>query len=105
MSEEVTVDDIAALLKVNRKSAIQRMARLVQRHQAVKLNMPTIGNPARFRLLVPLDSLLKTQKFNGPKMSREVDWGKFCSDPFGMAKKSASVEVTNCDLNVKRSEK
>ena len=86
MHEEVCVDDIASLLKVTRKSAIQRMARLVKRHQAVKLNMPTIGNPARFRLLVPMDSLLKTQKFVGPKMSREVDWKKFCSDPFNLAK-------------------
>jgi hypothetical protein len=90
--EEVTVNDIAALLKVTRKSAIQRMARLVKRHHAIKLNMPTIGNPARFKLLVSKDSLLKTQKFVGPKMSREVDWRKFCSDPFGMAKKKEAME-------------
>ena len=90
MHEEVCVDDIASLLKVNRKSAIQRMARLVKRHQAVKLNMPTIGNPARFRLLVPMDSLLKTQKFLGPKMSREVDWKKFCADPFNLAKEKVT---------------
>jgi predicted ArsR family transcriptional regulator len=87
MSEEVTVDDIAALLEVSRRSAIQRMARLVKRHQAVKLNMPSVGNPARFKLLVPKESLLHTQKFAGPKMNREIDWKKFCSDPFGMAKK------------------
>jgi hypothetical protein len=49
MNEEVCVDDIAKLLEVSRKSAIQRMARLVQRHQAVKLNMPSVGNPARFQ--------------------------------------------------------
>jgi Mn-dependent DtxR family transcriptional regulator len=30
MNEEVCVDDIAKLLEVSRKSAIQRMARLVQ---------------------------------------------------------------------------
>ena len=30
MNEEVTVDDIAKLLEVSRKSAIQRMARLVK---------------------------------------------------------------------------
>ena len=82
MSEEVTVDDIAALLEVSRRSAIQRMARLVKRHQAVKLNMPSVGNPARFKLLVPKESLLHTQKFAGPKMNREINWGKFCSDPF-----------------------
>ena len=82
MSEEVTVDDIAALLEVSRRSAIQRMARLVKRHQAVKLNMPSVGNPARFKLLVSKESLLHTQKFAGPKMTREVDWKKFCSDPF-----------------------
>ena len=89
MHEEVCVDDIASLLKVNRKSAIQRLARLVKRHHAVKLNMPSIGNPARFKLLVPMDSLLKTQKFVGPKMSREVDWKKFCSDPFNLAKENS----------------
>jgi predicted ArsR family transcriptional regulator len=90
MSEEVTVDDIAALLEVSRRSAIQRMARLVKRHQAVKLNMPSVGNPARFKLLVPKESLLHTQKFAGPKMNREIDWKKFCSDPFGMAKKKVT---------------
>ncbi len=90
MNEEVCVDDIAKLLEVSRKSAIQRMARLVKRHHAVKLNMPTIGNPARFRLLVSKQSLLHTQKFAGPKMNREIDWKKFCSDPFGMAKKEVT---------------
>ena len=87
MNEEVTVGDIATLLEVSRKSAIQRMARLVKRQEAVKLNMPSVGNPARFKLLVSKESLLHTQKFAGPKMNREVDWKKFCSDPFGMAKK------------------
>jgi hypothetical protein len=85
-NEEVCVDDIAKLLEVSRKSAIQRMARLVKRHQAVRLSMPTVGNPARFRLLVSKESLLHTQKFAGPKMNREINWGKFCSDPFGMDK-------------------
>ena len=87
MNEEVTVGDIATLLEVSRKSAIQRMARLVKRQEAVKLNMPSVGNPARFKLLVSKESLLHTQKFAGPKMNREIDWKKFCSDPFGMAKK------------------
>jgi hypothetical protein len=86
MSEEVTVDDIAALLEVSRRSAIQRMARLVKRHKAIKLNMPSIGNPARFKLLVPKESLLHTQKFPGPKMNREIDWKKFCADPFRLTK-------------------
>jgi hypothetical protein len=63
MSEEVTVNDIAALLEVSRKSAIQRMSRLVKKNQAIKLNMPTVGNPARFKLLVSKESLLHTQKF------------------------------------------
>jgi hypothetical protein len=87
MTEEVTVNDIAALLEVSRRSAIQRMARLVKRQHAIKLNMPTVGNPARFKLLVSKESLLHTQKFAGPKMNREIDWKKFCSDPFGLAKK------------------
>ena len=86
MNEEVTVGDIAALLEVSRRSAIQRMARLVKRHQAVKLNMPSVGNPARFKLLVSKESLLHTQKFAGPKMNREVDWKKFCSDTFRLTK-------------------
>jgi hypothetical protein len=88
--EEVTVDDIAALLRVNRKSAIQRMARLVKRHHAIKLNLPTKGVVCRYKLLVPMESLLHTQKFLGPKMSREVDWTKFCADPFGMTKKEVT---------------
>jgi hypothetical protein len=90
MNKEVTVNDIAALLEVSRKSAIQRMSRLVKKKQAIKLNMPTVGNPARFKLLVPKESLLHTQKFPGPKMNREIDWKKFCSDPFGMTKKEVT---------------
>jgi hypothetical protein len=89
MSEEVTVNDIAALLEVSRKSAIQRMAQgLLRRQQAIKLNMPTVGNPARFKLLVSKESLLHTQKFAGPKMNREIDWKKFCSDPFRLTKEA-----------------
>jgi hypothetical protein len=87
MNKEVTVNDIAALLEVSRKSAIQRMSRLVKKKQAIKLNMPTVGNPARFKLLVPKESLLHTQKFAGPKMNREIDWKKFCSDPFQIDEK------------------
>ena len=89
MSEEVTVNDIAALLEVSRKSAIQRMSRLVKKKQAIKLNMPTVGNPARFKLLVSKESLLHTQKFPGPKMNREIDWKKFCADPFRLTKEVA----------------
>jgi hypothetical protein len=93
MSEEVTVNDIAALLEVSRKSAMQRMSRLVKKNQAIKLNMPTVGNPTRFKLLVPKESLLHTQKFGGPKMNREIDWKKFCSDPFRLTKEGAENEV------------
>jgi len=82
--EEVGVEDIAQFLKVSKKSAVQRLSRMVQRHHAVKLNFPCRGVPSRFQLLVPMESLLKTQKFAGPKMSREVDWKKFCSDPFNL---------------------
>jgi hypothetical protein len=90
MNEEVTINDIAALLEVSRKSAIQRMSRLVKKNQAIKLNLPKPGVPSRFKLLVPMESLLHTQKFPGPKMNREIDWKKFCSDPFGMAKKEVT---------------
>ena len=82
MSEEVTINDIVRLLEVNKKSAIQRMSRLVKKNQAIKLNLPKRGVPSRFKLLVPMESLLKTQKFPGPKMNREINWKKFCSDPF-----------------------
>ena len=90
MTEEVTVNDIAALLEVSRKSAIQRMSRLVKKNQAIKLNLPKPGVPSRFKLLVPMESLLHTQRIAGPKMNRQIDWKKFCSDPFGMAKKEVT---------------
>jgi hypothetical protein len=89
MNKEVTIDDIVRLLEVNKKSAIQRMSRLVKKNQAIKLNLPKPGVPSRFKLLVPMESLLKTQKFPGPKMNREIDWKKFCSDPFRLTKKVA----------------
>ena len=89
MTEEVTVNDIAALLEVSRKSAIQRMARLVKRYHAIKLNLPTKGVVCRYKLLVSKESLLHTQKFPGPKMNREINWKKFCSDPFRLTKEVA----------------
>ena len=89
MNEEVTINDIVRLLEVNKKSAIQRMSRLVKKNQAIKLNLPKPGVPSRFKLLVPVESLLKTQKFPGPKMNREIDWKKFCSDPFRLTKEVA----------------
>ena len=84
--EIVTIDDIVQLLEVNKKSAVQRMSRLVKKNQAIKLNLPKRGVPSRFKLLVPMESLLKTQKFAGPKMNREINWKKFCSDPFRLTK-------------------
>jgi hypothetical protein len=54
--------------------------------------MPTVGNPARFKLLVPKESLLHTQKFAGPKINREIDWKKFCSDPFRMTKEKEAAK-------------
>ena len=86
MNIEVTIDDIVRLLEVNTKSAIQRMSRLVKKNQAIKLNLPKRGVPSRFKLLVPMESLLKTQKFSGSKMNREINWKKFCSDPFRLTK-------------------
>ena len=86
MNKEVTIDDIVQLLEVNKKSAVQRMSRLVKKNQAIKLNLPKRGVPSRFKLLVPMESLLKTQKFAGPKMNREINWKKFCSDPFRLTK-------------------
>jgi hypothetical protein len=90
MSEEVTVNDIAALLEVSRKSAIQRMSRLVKKNQAIKLNMPTVGNPARFKLLVSKESLLHTQKFAGPKMNRQLTGRSFAVTRFDMTKKEVT---------------
>ena len=89
MNKEVTIDDIVRLLEVNKKSAIQRMSRLVKKNQAIKLNLPKSGVPSRFKLLVPMESLLHTQKFPGPKMNREINWKKFCSDPFRLTKEAA----------------
>ena len=88
MNEEVTIDEIAKMLKVTRKSAIQRMSRLVKRNHAIKLNLPTKGVVCRYKLLVSKESLLHTQKFPGPKMNREIDWKKFCSDPFRLTKEA-----------------
>jgi hypothetical protein len=90
MNKEVTIDDIVQLLEVNKKSAVQRMSRLVKKNQAIKLNLPKRGVPSRFKLLVPMESLLKTQKFPGPKMNREINWKKFCSDPFRLTKKEVT---------------
>ena len=84
--EEVTIDYIARLLKVSRKSAVQRMSRLVAKGSEIKIQFPKRGQQSKFLLKVPIESLLKTQKFAGPKMSREVDWKKFCSDPFRLTK-------------------
>jgi hypothetical protein len=89
MNKEVTIDDIVQLLEVNKKSAVQRMSRLVKKRHAIKLNSPKRGVPSRFKLLVPVESLLKTQKFPGPKMNREINWKKFCSDPFRLTKEAA----------------
>jgi hypothetical protein len=89
MNKEVTIDDIVRLLEVNKKSAIQRMSRLVKKNKAIKLNLPKPGVPSRFKLLVSMESLLKTQKFAGPKMNREINWKKFCSDPFRLTKEVA----------------
>jgi hypothetical protein len=65
------------------------MSRLVKKNKAIKLNLPKPGVPSRFKLLVPMESLLKTQKFAGPKMNREINWKKFCSDPFRLTKEVA----------------
>jgi hypothetical protein len=89
VSNAVTIDDIVQLLEVNKKSAVQRMSRLVKKRHAIKLNSPKRGVPSRFKLLVPVESLLKTQKFPGPKMNREINWKKFCSDPFRLTKEAA----------------
>ena len=89
MNKEVTIDDIVRLLEVKKKSAVQSMSRLVKKRHAIKLNLPKPGVPSRFKLLVPVESLLKTQKFPGPKMNREINWKKFCSDPFRLTKEAA----------------
>jgi hypothetical protein len=89
MNKEVTIDDVARLLEVTKKSAIQRMSRLVKRQHAIRLNLPKRGVPSRFRLLISVENLLHTQKFPGPKMNREIDWKKFCSDPFRLTKEVA----------------
>ena len=82
MKQEVTIDEVAKYLQVNRKSAIQRMSRLVKKNRAVKLNWPTRGTPSRFLIDITMEELFATQKYAKKKMSPQVDWKKFCSDPF-----------------------
>ena len=86
MKEEVTIDQVAAFLQVNRKSAIQRMSRLVKKNRAAKLNYPKPGVPSKFLISMPLEELLKTQKYAMPLMDPTIDWKKFCSDPFRLTK-------------------
>jgi len=82
MKQEVTIDEVAKFLQVNRKSAIQRMSRLVKKNRAVKLNLPKPGTPSRFLIDITMEELFATQKYAKKKMSPHVDWKKFCSDPF-----------------------
>ena len=86
MKQEVTIDEVAKFLQVNRKSAVQRMSRLVQKNKAVKLNYPKPGVPSKFLIRMSLDELLKTQKHAKKKMNPTIDWKKFCSDPFRLTK-------------------
>ena len=86
MKQEVTIDEVAKFLQVNRKSAIQRMSRLVKNNRAVKLNWPKPGVPSKFLIDIPLEDLLKTQKHAKKKMNPTIDWKKFCSDPFRLTK-------------------
>ena len=82
MKQEVTIDEVANYLQVNRKSAIQRMSRLVKKNKATKLNMPKPGTPSKFLIRISMEELFSTQKYAKKKMSPHVDWKKFCSDPF-----------------------
>ena len=82
MKQEVTIDEVAKFLQVNRKSAIQRMSRLVKKNKATKLNFPKPGVPSKFLIRISLEELFSTQKYAKKKMSPHVDWKKFCSDPF-----------------------
>ena len=82
MKQEVTIDEVAKYLQVNRKSAIQRMSRLVKKNKATKLNLPKPGVSSKFLIRISLEELFSTQKYAKKKMSPHVDWKKFCSDPF-----------------------
>ena len=84
MKQEVTIDEVAKYLQVNRKSAIQRMSRLVKKNKAFKLNRSTTGTPVKFRINITMEELFSTQKYAKKKMSPHVDWKKFCSDPFNL---------------------
>jgi hypothetical protein len=63
-----------------RRSAIQRMARLVKKNQAIKLNMPTVGNPARFKLLVSKESLLQSRGENNQLIAEFYQPRRFVKD-------------------------
>lgn len=84
--EEITAEALAEILKVSRNSAVQRLYRLTLKHQAVRLNMPTKGAVCRYKLLVPMEKLIETQKYRKPAMNPTIDWKKFCSDPFRLTK-------------------
>ena len=84
MKQEVTIDEVAKYLQVNRKSAIQRMARLVKKNKATKLNLPKPGVPSKFLIRISMEELFATQKYAKKKMSPHVDWKKFCADPFNL---------------------
>ena len=84
MKQEVTIDEVAKFLQVTRKSAIQRMSRLVKKNKATKLNFPKPGTPSKFLIRISMEELFATQKYAKKKMSPHVDWKKFCSDPFNL---------------------
>ena len=84
--EIVTADDLSKLLKVTRRSAVQRLYRLAQKHKAIRLDSPYAQVVCRYKLLVPMDELFATQKYRKPLMDPTIDWKKFCSDPFRLTK-------------------
>lgn len=86
MTNLITAEALAEILKVSRNSAVQRLYRLSLKHQVVRLNMPTKGVVCQYKLLVPMQELFATQKYRNPKVDQTIDWVKFCSDPFKLTK-------------------
>ena len=84
--EIVTADDLSKLLKVTRRSAVQRLYRLAQKHKAMRLDSPYAQVVCRYKLLVPMEKLIETQKYRKPLVDPTIDWKKFCSDPFRLTK-------------------
>jgi hypothetical protein len=91
MSEEVTVNDIAAYWKLVarvRYSACQGLLRRTKQSNLTCLSR--VGNPVTVQVVGADGKPTAYPEVCWPQDEPEIDWKKFCSDPFGMAKKEVT---------------